>query len=307
MIMTHGQSSDLRSLITRAIQKRGGWVNCHAHFDRAYTMTPALLKQAHQLLEKKWTLVDALKRKSSEEDYFVRIELAVKTMLSQGVSAVATFIDVDPMTELRALTAAVAVKQKYRKKITLLLINQVLKGVMDPVARRWAQKALEYVDIIGGLPSRDRPNPQKHLETIFSWAKDTGKMVHVHIDQENNPNEHDTELLAKKTVQFGLEGKVVAVHAVSVGAQPKKKRKEIYRRMKAAGLTVVCCPSAALSMKQLPYRSRLHNSIAPVPELLAAGIPVALGVDRPCRKAMAKRRFDRWGVRYKRLCRLFYA
>ena len=269
----------MKNLILKKIRKNGGWINAHGHFDRSYTVTPRTLSQSSALMEKKWTLVDTVKRQSSEKDYFERIDASVKTMIAQGVSAAATFIDVDSLTELRAISAAVAVRKKYRKTFTLLLINQVLKGVVEKSARLWAEKALEYVDIIGGLPSKDRPNDSKHLDILFSWAKATGKMVHVHIDQENNPKEHDVNMLTRKTIEYGLEGKVGAIHAVSLAAQSPKKRKESYREMKAAGLFVVCCPSAAISMKQLPYRSLLHNSIAPVPELVAAGIPVALGVD----------------------------
>ena len=270
---------DLKRLLVEEIKKQGGWVNTHAHFDRAYTISPKLLNQAHALMERKWTLVDPMKRASSEEVYEARIERAVRAMISQGVSACATFIDVDPVAGLRAIKAALKVKKKYAGKITMLLINQVLKGVIDEDSRRWAEKALEYVDIIGGNPSKDRPQPRKHLDIVLGWAKKTGKMVHVHIDQENNPKEHDTELLARKTIEHGLEGKVVAVHSISVGAQPKKRRKEIYKLMKAAGLMVVCSPSAAISMKPLSYRTEIHNSIAPVPELLDAGITVGLGCD----------------------------
>ncbi len=269
----------IADIITQKIRKKGGWVNCHAHFDRAYTVSPETLTLSHQLMEKKWTLVDDMKKHSSEEDYYARIERAVCVFIAQGAKATCTFIDVDPITELRALKAAVKVKKKYAHKIECKIINQVLKGVVDPAARKWAEKSLEFVDIIGGLPSRDRPDAGKHLDTIFSWAKETGKMVHVHIDQENNPHEHDTELLADKTIKYGLEGKVIAVHAISIAAHPKKERKEIYKKLKAAGICVVCCPSAALSMKQLDYSTALHNSIAPVPELLVEGIPVALGVD----------------------------
>lgn len=273
------QQINLRSIILDKINNKGGWVNCHAHFDRAYTVTPKSLDQSHAFMEEKWMLVDAMKRTSTEEMYAERIEQAVKIMIAQRVRLCATFIDVDPLTQLRALNAALFVKKKYKKHFTLLIINQVLKGVLDQTANRWARKALPYVDIIGGLPSKDRPNHRKHLEILFSWAKETGKMVHVHIDQENNPDEHDSELLARETIRFGLEGKVVAVHAISVAAQNPKRRKEIYTLFGAAGISVVCCPSAALSMKAIPKRSYIHNSIVPVPELLDAGIPVAIGVD----------------------------
>ncbi len=270
---------DFKKQIVSAIQKNGGWINAHAHFDRAYTISPSLLHQAHALLEQKWTLVDGIKKASSEDDYTERIEKAVQSMVHQGVIQCATFIDVDPLSQMRALNAAVTIKKKYKNKLKLSLINQVLKGVVTREGRRWAEKALEYVDIIGGLPSKDRPNHEKHLDIIFGWAKQTGKMVHVHIDQENNPNERDTEILAKKVIKHGLEGKVVAIHAVSLASQNQKYRRYVYKLMKAAGLSVVCCPSAALSMKAVSEKAPTHNSIAPVPELLEAGIPVAIGTD----------------------------
>ncbi len=269
----------MKNILISKIRQRGGWVNTHAHFDRAYTASPKILLKAHALMEQKWTMVDAMKRASAEEDYAVRIEKAVTGMISQGVSVCGTFIDVDPLTELRALHAALYVKKKYAGKIRLLIINQVLKGVISPRVRQWAYKAIPDVDIIGGLPSRDRPEDKKHLDILFSWAKETGKMVHVHIDQENNPEERDTMMLAKRTITYGLEGRVVAIHAISLAAQNKRVRKETYHVMKEAGLSVIVCPSAALSMKPVAGLSEIHNSIAPVGELLEAGIPVALGTD----------------------------
>lgn len=271
--------SNFKSALLSDIEAKGGFVNCHAHFDRAYTVSPKILAQAHARMEEKWTLVDEMKKKTSEEEFARRIEKAVRVMIAQGVKTCATFIDIDPLTELRAIKAAVAVKKKFAKQFNLVLINQVLKGVLDPVARSWAEKSLEYVDIIGGLPSKDRPQADKHVDILLKWARETGKMVHVHIDQENNPREWDTMMLALKTIEHNVEGKVVAIHAVSLAAQPTKLRKEMYHVMKSAGMSVVCCPSAALSMKPVEGETHIHNSIAPVPELLAAGIPVALGVD----------------------------
>jgi cytosine/adenosine deaminase-related metal-dependent hydrolase len=102
----------------------------------------------------------------------------------------------------------------------------------------------------------------------------------VHIDQENNPNERDTEKLISAVKRHGYEGRTVAVHAISVSAQPKKYRMKIYKEMAELGIAVAVCPSAALSMRQLDqYTSPVHNSIANVPEMLEAGVLVGLGVD----------------------------
>ena len=50
--------------------------------------------------------------------------------------------------------------------------------------------------------------------------------------------------------------------------------------MKELGVTVIVCPSAAISMKQNnSVYSPIHNSIAPVEILLEEGVNVKLGID----------------------------
>ena len=110
-------------------------------------------------------------------------------------------------------------------------------------------------------------------------AREQNKRLDVHVDQENNPFENETEMLARKTIEHGLEGRVAAIHAISVSAKPAIEQDRIVRLLRDAGVSVICCPSAALSMKQLDMQGPLHNSIAPVPKLLDAGVPVYLGVD----------------------------
>jgi cytosine/creatinine deaminase len=76
-----------------------------------------------------------------------------------------------------------------------------------------------------------------------------------------------------------MEGRVKAVHAISLAAKPVPEQERIIKLMKEAGVSVICCPSAAISMRQLDMNGPLHNSIAPVNRLLEFGVPVYMGVD----------------------------
>merc|ERR1712054_588082 len=49
--------------------------------------------------------------------------------------------------------------------------------------------------------------------------------------------------------------------------------------IKEADVGIVICPSAALSMKQLPMQAPLHNSIGPFVKLREAGVRTYLGID----------------------------
>jgi cytosine/creatinine deaminase len=171
------------------------------------------------------------------------------------------------------------VKKKFKGQITFEIGVQPLQGVLDDDSREQFEKACSMADVVGGLPSKDRPTPERHLDIIMRIAREQNKRLDVHVDQENNPGEHETEMLARKTIEYGLEGRVSAVHAISVAAKPANEQDRIIRLLKDAGVSVIVCPSAALSMKQLDMTAPLHNSIAPVPKLLDAGVPVYLGVD----------------------------
>ena len=115
---------------------------------------------------------------------------------------------------------------------------------------------------------------------IFGIAKNLGKDLEVHIDQENNPLERDTEKLIAKTREHGWEGRVNFLHCISVAAQPRETRAEIISGLVDVGANVIVCPTAAIAMKQHDDKmAPLHNSIAPVPEMIEAGVNVCIGLD----------------------------
>ena len=263
-----------------AIAQKGGWVNCHAHFDKAFYITKEGLDKSMVDMEVKWRMSDDIKRASTQEQIEERIRTALDILIAQGCKLTCSFIDEYDAVGHKAVDAAIKVKEEYKGKITFLTVCHALGGLVDTKAREQYESVAAKCDIAGGLPSKDRPNDDKNLDILFDIAKNLNKPLHVHIDQENNPNERDTEKLVKATVKHGYEGRVVAVHAISVSAQPKEYRAELYKKMADAGMSVAVCPGAALGMRQLDqFESPVHNSIANVPEMLEAGITVGLGVD----------------------------
>lgn len=274
------QPWDLKSQMLEAIKKNGGFVNTHAHFDKAYFITREGLDKSMVSMEEKWRMSDGIKRESSVEDIKARIRHALDFLISQGCKQTCTFVDAYDAVGHKAIDAAIAVKEEYKNKIKLLTITQPLGGLVDEKTLKIYEEITAKADIAGGLPSKDRPNDILHLDNLFKIAKKQNKPVHVHIDQENNPNERDTEKLLDAVERHGYQGRTVAVHVLSVSAQPKEYRTKIYKRMKDLGVAIVTCPSAGLGMRQLDqYMANVHNSIANVPEMLEAGVLVGLGVD----------------------------
>jgi len=270
---------NLRQLLMNKIIKSGGWVNTHTHLDRAYTISPEMLDFADAHLHKKWNIVDEIKQKSSVSQIYDRMSFAVEDQIKQGVKVLGSFIDADDVIKDKAIKAAAKVKEKYSNDIQLIFINQALKGVLKPKAKMWFQEALGFVDIIGGLPAKDKGREEEHLDVLFLAAKKHNKMLHVHVDQLNTKKEKETEQLVRKTKEYNLKNKVVGIHGVSLSAHPKKYREKIYKQMTEAGVMMITCPTAWIDSKRNENLSVTHNSIAPVEELVKFGITVGIGAD----------------------------
>lgn len=270
---------DPNEAVKQRIKELGGWVNTHAHLDRAYTFTEKDFSNSYAYLKEKWHLVDTMKRNSSVDDIYARMAKALELFLEQGAQAVGTFIDCDDVIEDRSIKAAQRIIDNYGKDIKIKFANQVLKGVIDPDAKQWFDLSSEFVDIIGGLPAKDFGREEEHLDILLSTAKEKGKLVHVHVDQFNTDEEKETELLAKKTIEHGMQGKVTAVHSISVAAHPSEYREKLYQLMVEAQLHVISCPTAWIDHNRSERLSVSHNSITPVDEMVPAGINVAFGTD----------------------------
>ena len=274
---------DLKTQMLDAIRAKGGFVNCHAHFDKAYYIDKPGLDKSMVDMEMKWQMSDDIKRASTEEQIKERIRRGLDMLVAQGCTYTCTFVDAYDAVGHKAIDAALAVRKEYEGKIEVKLITQPLGGLIDEHARELFEAISAKADIVGGLPSKDRPNDAESYDLLFGIAKNLNKPVHVHIDQENNPDERDSEKLAAAVEKHGYQGRAVAIHAISISAQPKAYRTDMYKRFASLGIAVAVCPTAAISMRQLDDKvAPVHNSIANVPEMLEAGVLVGLGVDNVC-------------------------
>ena len=262
------------------VDENGGFVCHHAHLDKAHLITEEGLKLSQSSLQEKWKLYRKLKEGYTEYSLHSRMARCIENLIYQGVSKCRTFIDADQIVGLLPMQVAVNLKREYaRKGFDLQLAVQPLEGVLQPESQKMFVQACEMADVIGGLPDRDE-DPLAHMDFIFNLAKDMNKPVDVHVGQNNIPSERESEMVADKTFEHGLEGKVRLVHAISLACQPKEDRKRVISKLSEAEIGVVVCPSAAISMKQQSdILAPIHNSIAPVMELIEGGVDVMLGVD----------------------------
>jgi len=263
------------------IDRNGGFVNAHAHFDRAYTAQTSDFEtgKVNAHLFEKWELVNSFKSAATEQRYYNHISEAIFNQKKQGIKSGLTFIDIDPVSEDRALRAALQAQKDWSSDYTLKIACQTLQGVLDPVPQKWFLDHAHMFDVIGGLPKKDLGREAEHIDLLLKTAKKNNQLVHVHVDQMNSIEEKETELLARKTIEHGMEGRVSAVHSISLAAHPKAYRDEVYKIVLDAGLSFVACPSAWIDHRRSDVMSVTHNAVTPIDEMIPLGICVAIGSD----------------------------
>ena len=269
----------MKNFFLNKIREKGGFKCHHAHFDKAYLMNPERFLKSQASLQEKWILYRALKENYTQEDLVKRMSKCVDNLVNQGTTYIKTFVDADSVVKQKCIDAGLIIKEKYSNRIKIDLAIQPLEGLENIESRKNFFEACKKADVIGGLPDRDSSH-EVHIDLLFDLAKTLNKPVDIHVGQNNRPDEKETELVLDKIEEHDLIQKVNLVHCISLASHNSSYIREQAKRMVRNNVSVIVCPSAAISMKQdRRYLSPIHNSIAPVEILLEEGVDVKLGID----------------------------
>lgn len=287
----------------------GGGFNAHIHIDRAgtYDETVRLLHDrgvrdgASFTLAGKHSLIPMVHASSlyDRESLIDRVSFYLDAMVEVGTRRADSLVDVtldrvgttvlDTLLELRA---------QYVGRLDFRLGAYSPLGFRDDEPERWAllQRAAERADFVGLLPERDDKNNypdhigfEESCRRGIGLAARLGKDLHIHVDQANHPLEDGGELVARVVCDMGLARKagetpfVWLIHLISPSTYDEPRFGELADQLAKLGIGVICCPSAAISMRQLrPILSPTNNCIARVLDLLDRGVQVRIGSDNIC-------------------------
>ena len=208
-----------------------------------------------------------------------RMAASTELLLEQGVTATATFIDVNHDIKDKSIQASQKLRDVYKDHMVFKFINGSNSDVFTKEGKEWFTIGTEFVDIIGGILKSAEGKEDEYLNFIFQTAKEKKKMVHMHVDELNSPDEKETEILAEKTIEHDMKGKVIGIHAISLNAHPKDYREKVYKLIKKAEIMIVSNPLSWLNARRNETLAPIHNPIAPVDEMIQSGITVGIGID----------------------------
>jgi cytosine deaminase len=136
-------------------------------------------------------------------------------------------------------------------------------------------------DVVGGIPHNEltREDGVRDLETVFRLSEKYDRFIDVHCDETGDEQSRFIEVMAKLTIERGLEGRVTASHATAMHNYNNDYAFKLIGILKRAELNVITNPfdNAVLQNRFDGYpRRRGHTR---VDELLQRGVNVCIGHD----------------------------
>ena len=290
------------SRLRTAVAEQGGLFNAHLHLDRAGTLEATDGRGDCSLsIWQKHGLIPAIHASKFYEpgNLTARLDYYLDRMIEAGTTRADTLVSItDDGLGRRAFEVYLETKHRRRDEIELGIGAYSPLGFREDEPGRWqlvAEAACE-ADFIGSLPERDDtdcyPNHigfLDHCRRMLNLAGELGKPIQIHVDQRNDASERGAETVLQALDEVGLpatqggEPMVWLIHLISPSTYTEDRFQLLLEGMVRHNVGVICCPSAAISMRQLrPLVSPTFNSVARVLDLLAAGVQVRLGSDNIC-------------------------
>lgn len=244
-----------------------GFVDCHLHLDKSMIIEKANYKDVSG--KEKGSITRAMKAFFTKGDIRTRAEKIIRTGLLAGNLIIRTSVDVDPIVGLKGIEALLDLKDKYSDFLEIQIAAFAQEGIEQyPESEKLLIDALEMgSDLIGGHTIVDSDG-EKHIDKILRIAEEYGVKAEFHLDESGRREHYLLPYLANKTIERGLRGQVTGIHCCTLSALSPKERREALDLIRDSLMKIIIAPTAIAT-----------RELAPVKELLAAGITVGIGSD----------------------------
>jgi cytosine deaminase len=257
------------------------FVDAHFHMDATLSYGLPRVNESGTLLEG-IALWGELKPELTQEAIVERALRYCDWAVAKGLLAIRSHVDVcDP--RLLAVEALLHVKEKVKPYLDLQLVAFPQDGVLrTPHAVDLLEKALEMgVDVVGGIPHFERTMQEgtDSVRLLCKIAADQGRLVDMHCDETDDPHSRHIETLALETLRHGLSGRVNGSHLTSMHSMDNYYVSKLIPLMREAGVSAVANPLINITIQGRHDTYPKRRGMTRVPELMAAGITVAMGHD----------------------------
>lgn len=257
------------------------FVDAHFHMDSTLSYGMPRVNGSGTLLEG-IALWSELKPLLTQDALVERALAYCDWAVAKGLLAIRSHVDVcDP--RLLAVEALLHVRERVRPYLDLQLVAFPQDGVLRaPGALDNLKRALDMgVDVVGGIPHFERTmqDGAESVRILCELAAQRGLRVDMHCDESDDPLSRHIETLAFHTQRLGLQGRVAGSHLTSMHSMDNYYVSKLLPLIREAGVAAIANPLINITLQGRHDTYPKRRGMTRVPELLAAGVPVAFGHD----------------------------
>lgn len=257
-------------------------VETHAHLDKVYSWPEAANRSG--------SMEEALRANRDEHQgrqarrVAERAERALQEAWTSGLRAIRSHVDsLGPGAE-PAWSVLPSLAEAWRDRLRLQLVAMV------PISH-WATAAGEALaadvarqgHLLGGVigpPFRRRPEDVHALDRLLRLAERLGCGIDLHIDEGEDQPGQGVSLLCSRLEHLGLRLPITCSHAASMALLQGSALERLVERMARCDLSVVALPRTnQYLLARQEGCTPLQRPLAPIRQLQAAGVTVAIGGD----------------------------
>ena len=257
------------------------FVDAHFHMDSTLSYGLPRVNQSGTLLEG-IALWGELKPTLTQDAIVERALAYCDWAVGKGLLAIRSHVDVcDP--RLLAVEALLQVRERVKPYLDLQLVAFPQDGVLrSPGALVLLTRALDLgVDVVGGIPHFERTMGEgaESVRLLCELAAERGLRVDMHCDETDDPLSRHIETLSFHTQRLGLQGRVAGSHLTSMHSMDNYYVSKLLPLIAEAGVAAIANPLINITLQGRHDTYPKRRGMTRVPELLAAGVPVAFGHD----------------------------
>ncbi len=257
------------------------FVDAHFHLDATLSYGLPRINQSGTLLEG-IALWGELKPSLTAEAITERALTYCDWAVGKGLLAIRSHVDTSD-ERLLAVRALLEVKKQVAPYLDLQLVAFPQDGILrSPGGMDNMKRALDLgVDVVGGIPHFERTmsDGAASVKWLCELAAERGLLVDMHCDESDDPHSRHVESLAFEAQRMGMQGRVTGSHLTSMHSMDNYYVSKLIPLMAEAGLSVVSNPCVNITLQGRHDTYPKRRGLTRVPELLAAGLPVAFGQD----------------------------
>ncbi|MDQ7989819.1 MAG: amidohydrolase family protein [Candidatus Dactylopiibacterium sp.] len=257
------------------------FVDAHFHMDSTRSYGLPRVNASGTLLEG-IALWGELKPQLTQEAIVERALAYCDWAVARGLLAIRSHVDVcDP--RLLAVEALLHVKARVKPYLDLQLVAFPQDGVLrSPGTLERLTRALDMgVEVVGGIPHFERTmaDGAESVRILCELAAARGLRVDMHCDESDDPLSRHIETLAFHAQRLGLQGRVAGSHLTSMHSMDNYYVSKLIPLIREAGVAAIANPLINITLQGRHDTYPRRRGMTRVPELLAAGVPVAFGHD----------------------------